>query len=284
MSPLYDLHAHSTASDGTLSPEDLVERAVGAGVTHLALTDHDSTDGVVRARATARRLGLELIAGVEISVTWQSRVIHIVGLHVDIDHPELQAGLASLRAHRDWRAEEIARKLEKAGIDGALQGASEFATGPVISRTHFARFLVRKGLALSVRDVFKRYLVRGKPGYVAGTWASLADAVGWIRAAGGVAVVAHPARYDLTGAKLRQLLTEFRDCGGCALEVISGSHGRDDVLRMSRFARELDLAASAGSDYHGPENPWVDLGRLDRLPDGLSPIWALASWPGTTAH
>lgn len=267
-----------------MSPEALVERAAAAGVTHLALTDHDSTDGVSRARKAAASHGLSLVPGVEISVTWEARVVHIVGLHIDIGHADLQAGLASLRSHRDWRAGEIARKLAKEGIDGALEGAAEFASGPVISRTHFARFLVRKGRAMSVRDVFKHYLVRGKPGYVAGTWAALADAVGWIRAAGGLAVVAHPARYEFTGAKLRKLLSEFRECGGQALEVVSGSHSRDDIVRMSRFAQELGLAASAGSDYHGPENPWVELGRLSPLPQGLSPIWTSASWPGQPTH
>lgn len=278
MSAHYDLHAHSTASDGTLSPADLVHRAHQQGVTHLALTDHDDTSGLDEAAQTADALGLTLIPGVEVSVTWEGRVVHIVGLGLDSEHPELKSGLAKLREFRDWRAEEIARRLEKAGIPGALEGARRYASGPIIGRTHFARFLVEAGHAPDVRHVFKRYLVRGKPGHVAGEWADLNAAVGWIRNAGGMAVVAHPARYDLTATKLRRLLGAFVQAGGEGIEVVSGSHSRDDAFRMAEFSRRHGLLASAGSDYHGPENPWIELGRIPALPDGCRPIWESQRW------
>lgn len=274
MSLHYDLHSHSTASDGSLPAAELVQRARAAGVDVLALTDHDSVDGLPAARAAAADCGLRLVAGAEISVTWNAITVHIVGLNIDADNPLLRAGLASLRDFRDWRAQEIGRRLDKAGIAGAYEGACAYANGRIVSRTHFAHFLVAQGRAKSLRDVFKKFLVRNKPGHVPGEWATLADAVGWIRAAGGEAVVAHPARYPLTGSKLRRLLNEFKDCGGVAMEVVSGSHTREDVERMAGLARTLELKASRGSDYHGPENPWIELGRVPELPTGCTPVWA----------
>jgi predicted metal-dependent phosphoesterase TrpH len=277
-----DLHTHSTASDGTLTPTALVERAAGVGVRLLALTDHDTTDGLTEAAAAARPLGLILIPGVEISVTGGGRTVHVVGLGVDPACPELQAGLAGLRGFRDWRAEEMGRRLAKNGIDGAFEGARALSGGTLIGRTHFARFLVGRRLASSERDVFKRFLVNGKPGHVAGEWASLESAVGWIRAAGGQAVIAHPARYKLTRTRLLRLIGEFRELGGVGLEVVSGSHSRDDAFNFARHAREQRLLASAGSDFHGPQlalsvHPWIDLGRLPALPEGCTPIWR--DWP-----
>lgn len=273
MSLHYDLHTHSTASDGTLGAAELVRRAHAAGIDVLALTDHDSLDGLAEARAAAAGLPLRLICGVEISVTWNGLTVHVVGLNVDPDNAALRAGLATLQGFRDWRAEEIARRLEKAGIPGAYAGARRHATGRILSRTHFAHFLVEAGRARSVREVFKKFLVRNKPGHVPGEWAELAQAVAWIRGAGGEAVLAHPARYPLTGTKLRRLLQEFKTCGGTAMEVVSGSHSRDDTERMAGIARGLQLKASRGSDYHGPENPWVELGRIPPLPDGCTPVW-----------
>lgn len=274
MSLQYDLHSHSTASDGSLPAAELVLRARAAGVDVLALTDHDSVDGLPAAHRAAAESGLRLISGTEISVTWNATTVHIVGLNIDPDNRALREGLASLQTFRDWRAEEIGRRLDKAGIPGAYAGACAYANGRIVSRTHFAHFLVAQGRAKSLRDVFKKFLVRNKPGYVAGEWTSLQDAVGWIRAAGGEAVVAHPARYPLTGTKLRRLLSEFKDCGGVAMEVVSGSHTQDDVQRMAGLARVFELKASRGSDYHGPENPWVELGRVADLPDGCTPVWA----------
>jgi predicted metal-dependent phosphoesterase TrpH len=279
----YDLHSHSTASDGTLSPTELVGKARSCGVDVLALTDHDTLDGVADASRAVSGLELRLVPGVEISVTWQAMTIHILGLNVDPGNQALLDGLQGLQTFRDWRAEEIGRKLAKKGIPGALEGASQYRKGRILSRTHFAHFLVHSGYAASVRDVFKHYLIKGKPGYVHGEWASLEQALGWIRQAGGLAVIAHPARYRLTRSKLRKLLGEFRENGGAGLEVVSGSHSRDETLHMAAVSREHQLFASCGSDYHGPEKPWVELGRLRQLPQGCIPIWEAAGWSGQTA-
>ena len=269
----YDLHSHSTASDGTLTPSELVERARGAGVDVLALTDHDSTEGVREAESAARSAGIKLIPGIELSVTWNRQTVHVVGLNIDIENRKLQQGLEKLVEFRDWRAEEIGRRLEKAGIHGAFEGARKLSNGRLLSRTHFARFLVEKGEAKSVRHVFKHFLVSGKPGHVSGDWASLEEAVGWIRYAGGQAVVAHPARYSMTRSKLRRLLREFIECGGAGIEVVSGSQSRDEAFTMAKHASDYQLLASSGSDFHGPENPWVELGALPELPHGCRPIW-----------
>lgn len=275
-----DLHTHSTASDGTLSPTALVERAAAAGVETLALTDHDTLAGLAEAQAAADALGVRFIPGVEVSVTWGGRTVHVVGLGVDTACQTLRDGLAGLQDYRVWRAEEIGRRLAKAGYDGALAGAKQHAAGALIGRTHFARFLVERGAASDIRDVFKRFLVSGKPGHVPGEWTTLEQALGWIHAAGGIAVIAHPARYDFTRTKMRRLLGELKECGGRGLEVVSGSHSKDDYYVYARHAREEGLLASAGSDYHGPEKPWIELGRLPPLPDGCTPVWtapALAS-------
>ncbi len=278
MNRCYDLHSHSLASDGTLSPTELVERAAGAGVDVLALTDHDETAGLSEATRAASRCGIELVPGAEISVTWSGATIHIVGLHLDVDSSVLQAGLARLREFRAWRAEEIGRRLAKHGIEGAYEGAAALAQGRLISRTHFAHFLVQQGHARTVREVFKYFLKPRKPGHVPGQWGSLEEVVGWIRAAGGMAVVAHPARYLLTATKRRRLLGEFKECGGVGLEVVSGSHNRDENFNMAQLARQFELYGSSGSDYHGPENPWLELGRLPPLPDGVTPLWQSEAW------
>jgi predicted metal-dependent phosphoesterase TrpH len=275
MSKTPDLHTHSTASDGTLTPAKLVQRAAAGGVETMALTDHDTVAGIAEARAAAQPLGLRLIPGVEVSVTWGGRTVHVVGLNVDPTCATLLDGLGGLQEYRVWRAEEIARRLAKAGYDGALEGARRHAAGTLIGRTHFARHLAERGAAADVQDVFKRFLVTGKPGHVPGEWTTLERAVGWICAAGGVAVIAHPARYGFTRTKLCRLLGELKECGGRGLEVVSGSHSRDDYFTFARHAREHGLLASAGSDYHGPEQPWIELGRLPPLPDGCTPIWSL---------
>lgn len=277
MSAIYDLHSHSLASDGTLAPAALVARAQAHGVQVLALTDHDTTDGLVEAGRAADACGITLINGVEVSVTWERQTIHVVGLGIDPASAALVEGLGRAQAFRDWRAEEIGRRLARAGIPGAFEGARALARGRIVSRTHFAHFLVASGRAHSVRDVFRNYLVRRKPGYVPGDWTALEAAVGWIRTAGGQAVIAHPARYRLTATRMRRLIGEFRECGGEALEVVSGSHTRDDIQHMARLSCRHGLLASAGSDYHGPENPWVELGRLAPLPVGCTPVWQ--GWP-----
>ncbi|MEJ2456093.1 MAG: PHP domain-containing protein [Candidatus Thiodiazotropha sp.] len=269
----YDLHSHSTASDGTLSPAALVRAADEAGVEVLALTDHDTTAGIAEALGEAGERAIELVAGVEISVTWSAQTVHIVGLNVDPENRVLQAGLQSMRDFRDWRAQEIGRRLEKSGIADAYQGALAHSNGILVSRTHFARMLVERGIVEDERKVFKNYLVHGKPGYVAGEWATLEAALGWIHAAGGQAVVAHPARYKMTRTKLRRLFAVFRELGGAAVEVVSGSHSRDDCVSMAKHCNDFGLFASAGSDFHTPENPWIALGRLPLLPGGCRPIW-----------
>ena len=289
MNKVPDLHTHSTASDGTLTPTALVQRAAAAGVPILALTDHDTTEGIAEAAEVAAGLGLRFVPGVEISVTWAARTIHVIGLGIDPRHPELIQGLAGILEFRSWRAEEMGRRLAKTGIEGAYAGALALSNGRLVGRTHFARFLVATRVAASEREVFKHFLVSGKPGYVAGDWASLEQAVGWIRASGGQAVIAHPARYKLTRSKLLTLIGRFRELGGVGLEVVCGSHGRDDAFNFARHAREQRLLASAGSDFHGPQlaltsQPWVDLGQLPTLPAGCTPIWH--DWPAAadTVH
>jgi len=279
MSPRYDLHSHSLASDGTLSPAELVAAAHTASVDVLALTDHDTTAGIAAAAACARPLGMRLVPGVEISVSWGSQTVHVLGLGIDPDCQILQSGLAELCAFRGWRAEEIGRRLARAGIGGCYEGARKLAQGNIVSRTHFAHYLVAAGYAASVRDVFKRFLVNNKPGHVAGQWADLEAVMSWITTAGGMAVIAHPARYNMTASKLRRLVGEFRECGGIGMEVVSGSHTRDNITAMAALSRNEGMLASCGSDYHGPENPWVRLGELAELPAGCRPVWESEHWP-----
>ena len=279
MSAHYDLHSHSLASDGSLSPAELVAAAHAGGVDVLALTDHDTTDGLAEAAQCAGRLGLQLVPGVEISVSWQSQTIHVLGLGIDPACEALQAGLSGLREFRNWRAEEIGRRLARAGIPGCYEGARRLARGNIVGRTHFAHHLVAGGHARSTRHVFKRFLVNNKPGYVSGNWASLEDTLSWIDGAGGLAVVAHPARYRMTASKLRRFLNEFRECGGIGMEVISGSHTRDNITAMAALCRHQDMLASCGSDYHGPENPWIKLGQLPPLPASCVPVWESERWP-----
>lgn len=269
----YDLHTHSTASDGSLSPTELVRRAHQQGVSHLALTDHDGTEGMDEALLAADACQLTLIPGVEISVSWHGSTVHIVGLHVDTKNPALQNGLSSLRDYRRQRARKIAERLEKAGIPEALEGAGQYASETMLGRVHFARFLVERGHAKDMKDVFKRFLVKNKPGYVAGDWATLADAVGWIREAGGQAVIAHPARYKMTNTKRRRLLAEFQSLGGVGLEVSSGNQHPEEVRVMAKLAEEFGLFASCGSDFHSPDNAWTELGGMTSMPPFVTPIW-----------
>jgi len=284
----YDLHCHSKVSDGTLSPSDLLAHAAERGVKTLALTDHDDVDGLDEARAAAGRHGIGFINGVEISVTWRSATVHIVGLNIDPSYPPLRAGVARLRAGRGERARQMAASLAAAGIGNAFEGAFRHAGNPeFIGRTHFARFLVESGRAKDVASVFKRYLVKGKPGYVTHEWASLSDAVSWITGSGGVAVLAHPGRYTV-GRKpmgkptLRELLREFMEFGGRSIEVVSGSHTTQQCAEAARYAVEFGLLASCGSDYHGPGESYRELGQLPEFPMGCRPVWeAWEAGPGT---
>ena len=271
----YDLHCHSTASDGELSPTALVRHAAECGVDVLALTDHDVTDGLAEAAEEARCHNLEFYSGVEISVNWDKHLIHIVGLNFDVENTQLQNGLAGLREQRGGRAEEIARRLDKIGIEGSLEGAASFANGQILSRTHFARFLLQNGHVKTMQESFDRYLGAGKRAYVSAEWASLKEAVEWITAAGGQAVIAHPGRYKLSATKLRCLIEDFKDAGGLGLEVISGSQDINMTKNMADYVSRYELYASIGSDYHGPSQVWRKMGRMPVLPKGCEPIWAL---------
>ena len=275
----YDLHTHSLASDGKFSPAELVAQAAAAGIATLALTDHDSTAGVAEAQAAAPAHGVRLIAGVEISVTWHDKTLHIVGLNLDPNFAPLQEGLALIQAIRAERAREIGRRLAREGIPGAYEAAEALAGGGMITRTHFARFLVNSCLAADVSDVFSRYLTKGKPGYVSSRWAELGEALDWIKGAGGVAVLAHPQRYSLTHSWMRRMMAEFREAGGESIEVVSGTGGPGDVQSSAEYARRFDLLASVGSDFHSPENVWPKLGKLVPLPAGLVPVWTV--WEGS---
>jgi predicted metal-dependent phosphoesterase TrpH len=273
----FDLHSHSTFSDGTLRPEDLVQRAAHRSVGVLALTDHDETGGLAAARGLAKEVGVELVYGVEISVTWNGLTLHVVGLHIDPAHAELASGLANLRQGRRARAERIAGELDKAGVDGSLAGARAHVTNPeLVGRTHFARFLAERGYARDVQGVFKKFLVNGKPGHVPHHWAGLEQAVGWIRASGGTAVLAHPGRYKLEEPQRCALLAAFKDAGGEAIEVVTGSHTPDQFQLYARYAKRYGLLASTGSDFHGPGESYRDLGDLPDFPDGCAPVWK--SW------
>lgn len=272
---LVDLHSHSTCSDGLLSPEALVERAVQRGVDMLALTDHDELGGLAAAREAAAAWGLRLVDGVEISVLWEDTTLHIVGLCVDAAYAPLVAGLVGIRAGREHRAQRMAESLDAAGIAGSLEGARRYAKNPeLISRAHFARYLVEVGHARDINAVFRNYLTPGKPGYVPHQWASLNDAVQWISGSGGVAVMAHPGRYPLNQQQCERLLGEFVAMGGAGIEVVTGSHAPAEFVTWARYARRFGLRASAGSDFHGPGEGYRDLGNVPVLPAGCDPVWA----------
>lgn len=269
-----DLHCHSTASDGTLSPVEVVRRAHANGVDLLALTDHDELLGIADAAAEAADIGLRFVPGVEISVSWLDQTLHIVGLGVDPANQALISGLAQVRGGRDGRAMRIGDELARIGIHGAFEGALRYVGNPaLVTRAHFARYLVEIGVAKNVHDVFLHYLARGKPGYVEHVWATLEDAVGWIKGAGGVAVIAHPGRYRLSCAEMNMLFEQFRDLGGEAVEVSCGAHDGGQLLAFARMARKYGLLASRASDFHGPEDSPIDLGRASPLPPDLTPVW-----------
>ena len=269
-----DLHSHSTVSDGLLSPAALVRRAADNGVDVLALTDHDAIGGYDEAAAAAAECGIRLVSGVEISIEWGEISVHVVGLGFDPSNEVLRAGLNAVCSGRIDRARRMDAELARVGIAGTFEGAMRYAENPsLISRAHFARHLVERGICNDVHKVFESYLVPGKPGYVDHRWATLAESIGWIRAAGGIAVVAHPARYRFGAGGLMRFLHEFRELGGQGVEVVSGSHSADQIQQFARIARDFGFYASRGSDFHGPNESYVDLGRLVDLPAGLDPIW-----------
>jgi len=270
-----DLHCHSAISDGLLRPAELVRRAYANGVELLALTDHDETGGLEEAAAEASSVGLRFANGVEVSVSWgDDHTVHIVGLGFDRHFQPLIDGLARVRSGRDSRAQRIAAELDKVGIHGAYEGALQYAgNAALISRAHFARYIVELRHAKDVKSVFDWWLAKGKPGYVAHPWATLEEALGWIAGAGGLSVLAHPGRYRLSQAEFKEMLAAFKDLGGDGIEVISGSHESDDVHQFANLARHYGLLASRGSDFHGPGESWIDLGRMPELPPDLIPVW-----------
>ena len=269
-----DLHCHSKVSDGTLDPEALARRAKANGVQLWALTDHDEIGGQAQAREAARELDLPYLSGVEISVSFAGRVVHIVGLGFDPEDASLVAGLRATRGGREQRGRDMAAGLAQVGIKGAFEGALKYVGNPdLISRTHFARFLVESGVCQDVPDVFRRFLTEGKPGYVEHRWAALRDAVRWINEAQGLAVIAHPGRYDFTPTEEYALITEFIAHGGRGIEVVTGSHSAAEAAKYTETAVEFDLLASRGSDFHSPTESRTDLGRLPELSGRLTPVW-----------
>ena len=271
-----DLHCHSVVSDGTLTPEELAARAKANGVELWALTDHDEIGGQQRAAEAARAAGLRYITGAEISVTFANETVHIVGLGFDPTNAALQQGLHATRGGRGQRAQEMAEGLARVGIHGSYEGALKYVGNPaLVSRTHFARFLVENGTCKDTYEVFRKYLTEGKPGYVPHRWASLRDAVSWITQAGGMAVIAHPARYKFSANEEFALFSEFKAHGGGAVEVVTGSHTVAEYSQYADMAREFGLAGSRGSDFHSPAESHTDLGALPFLPGELTPVWDL---------
>jgi 3',5'-nucleoside bisphosphate phosphatase len=275
MTTKFDLHCHSTASDGALIPEQLVHRAATQGVTSLALTDHDTTAGLAVAKKTAVDLNINFIPGIEISTTWNNKCFHVLGLNIDPDHLALVNGIQDLRLTRIERAEKIAHKLAKKGINNAYLSILETSGESMITRTHFAEFLLTHNYVSTMQEAFDRYLGLGKPAFVATVWAELEEAVNWITGSGGIAVLAHPLRYKITASWMRRFLSAFKEAGGQGIEVVCGRSNADDIRLSINYAKKFELAGSVGSDFHHPDNPWVELGRLAPLPKEITPVWEL---------
>ena len=271
-----DLHCHSVVSDGTLTPEALALRAHQNGVQVWSLTDHDVLGGQERAQQAALNLGMDYLSGVEISISWMGQTVHIVGLGFDPSNAILQEGLRVTRDGREERARQMAAQLQQIGIENSYEGALKFAGNPeLIARTHFARYLVEQNVCRDMDEVFKKYLVAGKPGYVSHRWASLDQAVEWITGAGGEAVIAHPGRYRLNAMQMDELYARFKDLGGAGIEVVTGSHSPDQYQTYAKVADRYGFMASRGSDFHDPQESDIDLGCLPHLPEHLRPIWSV---------
>ena len=277
MAAQIDLHCHSTISDGILSPQDLVAYAAKSGVKVLALTDHDDVSGLQAARVAALQHDIHFINGVEISATWKKRTLHIVGLKIDAENTALKTALDKVRIGRDERAQEMAAGLAKVGIEGAYEGANAIAKQSILTRSHFAQFLVQSGHVKDVKTVFKKFLVKGKPGFVDHQWMSLEAAVGLINDCGGSAVIAHPGRYDLGKINMLLLMHEFKSYGGAAIEVVTGSHTPPQYQQFAKIAHQFSLKSSIGSDYHGPGLSYMAMGCVPELPAGCVPVWD--DWP-----
>lgn len=275
MTELYDLHCHSTASDGDLSPTELVKRAAENDVTNLAVTDHDTTDGLAEAKICATELNINLINGIEISTQWEKQCLHIVGLNIDPTHEALQKIIHEAKSMRQERAEKIALKLEKKGVSGAMDFVRNSPIEGMITRSHFAHFLVSQFHVSTLQEAFDRYLGDGKSAYVSTTWNPLESSVEAIRAAGGVPVVAHPLRYKLTATRMKKMLGAFKNAGGLGMEIVTGRYNPDEMRILANYANQFELAGSMGSDFHSPENQWIELGRLAPLPASVKPVWEL---------
>ncbi|HLS17759.1 MAG TPA: 3',5'-nucleoside bisphosphate phosphatase [Paenalcaligenes sp.] len=269
-----DLHSHSTVSDGTLTPAEVAQRAHAHGVDIWALTDHDEVAGLDEAKNIADTLGIQFIPGVEVSVTWLDRTVHIVGLGVDSSDPQLIEALAEVRKGRTQRAQRIGERLHELGIEGAYEGALAYATNPeLVSRTHFARFLVDNGYSKNMKEVFRRYLGDDKAGHVHVQWATLEESVRWINGAGGKAVIAHPGRYKFSQQQFELLYEQFKEMGGVGIEVVTGSHPEREYEHFAAVARRFGFEASCGSDFHWPRKGRMDIGKVPPLPRGLTPVW-----------
>ncbi|MCK5830088.1 MAG: PHP domain-containing protein [Methylococcales bacterium] len=275
MQETYDLHCHSTASDGSLTPAEVVHRAKLQGVTSLALTDHDTINGQKEAAETALSNNINYIPGIELSTTWENKCFHIVGLNIDPTNKPLITGIENLQTLRSERAKKIALKLEKRRIPNAYESVVKAAKGGMITRSHFADFLLSQHYVSTKQEAFDRYLGKGKTAFVSTIWADLADAIDWINQSGGVAVVAHPLRYKLTASWLRRFLSSFKEMGGQGIEVVTGRSTPDEIRRTLQYANQNELLASIGSDFHTPDNKWVELGRLAPLPESIKPVWEL---------
>lgn len=272
---MYDLHSHSLCSDGVLSPRELVARAKEYGVTALALTDHDTLAGQAEAHAAANDLGILAISGIELSCQWSGVGVHIVGLNFDLQSPIITDAVAHQQHVRRERAEVIANKLAKLGMQGALEGAQRFAGDGSVGRPHFAKWLIENNHVPTMSAAFKRYLGAGKPGDVKQMWPTIGEAVSWISSSGGLAVLAHPDKYKLTRTKLNRLLLDFVEVGGRAMEVVSGKQTASVTQYMAHIADKHQLYASCGSDFHVPEQAWQELGQFGSLPSQCQPIWGL---------
>lgn len=268
-----DLHTHSTCSDGALAPEALVERAAAAGIEVLALTDHDTIRGLAAADRRARALGVDLVAGVEISASWRGQSIHVLGLWIDPESAPLRAALDGQAAHRALRMRKICARLGDLGLPGGRLLAAVEAQPGLPTRSHLAAALVADGIVSRTDEAFRKYLKRGRAAHVAADWPALAVVVGWILAAGGVPCLAHPARYTLSAGARRQLLAEFAASGGTSIEVVTGANAAHHIDACAQLALRFGFAGSVGSDFHDPESTWNPLGRLAKLPHGVIPVW-----------
>jgi len=275
MEQIYDLHCHSTASDGALSPKEVVLRAKEMGVTTLALTDHDTVTGLEEAQKTAEELDINFIPGIEFSCTWNKKTFHIIGLNINPSHPELLAGTHKLQSIRSERAQKISQKLKKQNIPDVYESILAEANSNMITRTHFANYLLKNNYVSTMQGAFDSYLGQGKTAFVSTEWASLEDTLHYITAAGGIAILAHPLRYKMTASWMRRFLTAFKAEGGLGIEVITGRTNPDEIRRSIHFAKQFDLHGSIGSDFHTPKNPWVELGRLATFPENIKPVWRL---------